>query len=461
MPKSRALPTRKTRLDDGKLIERLDQAFSVGDYALVIRQCERLADAQSRSFEISIRWGTALRLAGNPEASAMKLEQVRERINFAEQLESKRVACLNELSRSYFELERYDEASRILISLTETGSEEVNEGLFANLVLVLEADGRREAAVEQLAIGVQRFPNSLTLWEKLAELQRQSERWEEAEVAYRRCRMLAPKNTIYCRRLITVYRHLKSLESEKLALEEWLELDPDNAVAKHMLAALDSSSPSGTPSRPDEKYIKQVFDEFSDTFDEQLHSLGYSAPKTIAEEIERRIGSQEGSFEILDVGCGTGLMAEFLRPYASHLIGIDLSERMLAKAESRQYDELQCVEMVEFMSAQSKRFDLIVSADTFNYVGDLAHVIGAAFAALRPGSMLIFSVEKHAGNMPRCGYTLNPNGRYSHSKEYVEQTLRDAGFTSVECHDAKFREEAGNPVEGCFWSAIATEETAG
>ena len=37
--------------------------------------------------------------------------------------------------------------------------------------------------------------------------------------------------------------------------------------------------------------------------------------------------------KVLDLGCGTGSLATFLRPYAATLIGVDISPLMLFKAE--------------------------------------------------------------------------------------------------------------------------------
>ncbi|MEM0925734.1 MAG: methyltransferase domain-containing protein, partial [Planctomycetota bacterium] len=203
-------------------------------------------------------------------------------------------------------------------------------------------------------------------------------------------------------------------------------------------------------------YIRRVFDEFAETFEGHLGSLGYIAPKQLALLMRRRLESASGQFDVLDVGCGTGLMADILRPYAKNLIGIDLSEGMLKKAKPKAYDQLHCREMVDYMVDQRDTFDLIVSADTFNYVGDLWDVLQAAHASLRSGGMLFFSVEKHEERSPEHGYSLNTNGRYTHVREYVETALRNAGFGSIECEEHMIRNEADLPVAGHYWSCVAT-----
>ena len=45
--------------------------------------------------------------------------------------------------------------------------------------------------------------------------------------------------------------------------------------------------------------------------------------------------------DVLDAGCGTGLCGPLLAPYARRLIGVDLSEGMLALAKEKHvYDAL-------------------------------------------------------------------------------------------------------------------------
>jgi predicted TPR repeat methyltransferase len=73
---------------------------------------------------------------------------------------------------------------------------------------------------------------------------------------------------------------------------------------------------------------------------------------------------------ILDAGCGTGLCGPVLRPFASHLIGIDISSGILEKARSRHcYDQLEKSELTVFLQAAHEVFDVVAACDTFNYFG--------------------------------------------------------------------------------------------
>jgi hypothetical protein len=88
------------------------------------------------------------------------------------------------------------------------------------------------------------------------------------------------------------------------------------------------------------------------------------------------------------------LCGPLLRPFARHLRGVDLSERMLQNAKARGgYDALHKAELTAFIQNYAHAFDLIVSADTLCYFGDLEPVCRAAHRALRPGGTLLFTVE--------------------------------------------------------------------
>lgn len=91
----------------------------------------------------------------------------------------------------------------------------------------------------------------------------------------------------------------------------------------------------GVPARASDAYVQSVFDRFSNSFDSRLAALDYRAPALVAEAVSECLGPLAAGLEVLDAGCGTGLCAALLRPFANRLTGIDLSEGMLSKARAR------------------------------------------------------------------------------------------------------------------------------
>ncbi len=99
---------------------------------------------------------------------------------------------------------------------------------------------------------------------------------------------------------------------------------------------------------------------------------------------------------VLDLGCGTGEhCAEYARRGAAKVVGIDISEKMLAVAREKNADP-----RVEYRRLPMERvgelegpFDLVVSALALQYVEDFASVVAAVYNLLKPGGRFVFSQE--------------------------------------------------------------------
>jgi predicted TPR repeat methyltransferase len=89
----------------------------------------------------------------------------------------------------------------------------------------------------------------------------------------------------------------------------------------------------------------------------------------------------------------------------------------------------------------------VVSADTLCYFGDLRPVFAAATESVHPGGWLVLTLEA-AESEPACGYRLQPHGRYSHGRTYVQRTLEAAGWHLATMEEATLRNEAQAPVSG-------------
>jgi predicted TPR repeat methyltransferase len=159
-----------------------------------------------------------------------------------------------------------------------------------------------------------------------------------------------------------------------------------------------------------------------------------------------------GRLDVLDAGCGTGLCGALVAPFARRLAGVDLSEGMLKQAaEKNIYHALINAELAAYLRDHCEAFDLIVSADTLVYFGDLTEVIAAAARALRPNGLFVFTLE-HAVGEGVTAYRLERHGRYSHGKDAVERLLAIAGLQPI-IAQAELRMEAGVPVAGLVVSA--------
>lgn len=319
-----------------------------------------------------------------------------------------------------------------------------------NLGAVLRALGRLEEAGTAYLKAIELNPETVYAYNNYGNLLSGQGRVKEAVAFYCKAITLAPGHPDSKRLLGIAYYTLGQVEAAAEVYREWLKEEPDNPIARHMLA---SCSGEDVPTRASDEYIVRTFDSFAGSFDQKLESLSYRAPQLVVAAVATRQGPPAKSLAVLDAGCGTGLCGPLIAPYAARLIGVDLSPRMLAVAGTRHvYDELVTAELGAYLDAHPAAFDLVMSADTLVYFGDLRAVFAAAARALLPRGLLVFTVEEAAADSIG-DFRINPHGRYSHSRAYVTEALQLAGFAPPCIDDAVLRMESGNPVAGLVVAA--------
>ena len=120
---------------------------------------------------------------------------------------------------------------------------------------------------------------------------------------------------------------------------------------------------------------------------------------------------------------------------------------MLSKAKARKlYDELIQGELTKFLNTRTRAYDLIVSADTLCYFGSLTPVLLGVYNALKPGGFMAFTLEASQNNGP--DFCLNPQGRYAHSRTYIDTVLGETGFKLHSITSQMLRMENKKPVMG-------------
>ena len=181
---------------------------------------------------------------------------------------------------------------------------------------------------------------------------------------------------------------------------------------------------------------------------QRLGSLQYQGPQRVAEAVRRHLGPPQAALIVGDLGCGTGLCAADLRPFARQLHGCDLSAGMLAQARQRQlYDSLTQQELGAYLLARPDSFDLLVCADTLIYIGDLGPAMAAAAQALRPGGRLVFTIEALPDD-DALPVRLQAHGRFNHRADHVRNACAGAGLQLAAPEPFVLRIEAGQAVPG-------------
>ena len=335
--------------------------------------------------------------------------------------------------------------------------------------------------IEQVQHSVRGDPRNARAWNDLGGMFVAVGRLPDAKDAYRRASQTAPENAqgwynlgiclrnegdfegalpslrtaISCSGYSLAYEALGALlyqlgrQSEATQVYvEWSAQDPSNAKASHMAAAM---SGRNVPSRASDEYVRRTFDEAADSFDTNLGRLGYSAPPAVATALAAL--ADGNTLAVLDAGCGTGLCGPLIRKHCQHLVGVDLSAKMVERARARGcYDELVISELTSFLGKQPRAFDAVVCADTLVYFGALEQAFAASHESLREGGWLIFTLEALDPGAAG-GFRLEVHGRYAHSENYVRDALAGAGFRVHALARDTFRKERDHEVPGFLVTA--------
>ncbi|MGE4594317.1 MAG: class I SAM-dependent methyltransferase, partial [Gammaproteobacteria bacterium] len=139
---------------------------------------------------------------------------------------------------------------------------------------------------------------------------------------------------------------------------------------------------------------KPLYRDWADSYDADLvESLGYVGPVRVADIAHSCC--PDVSARILDVGCGTGLVAQRLFQLGHKQIdGLDFSKEMLEVARSKDiYVDLMNADLTKTLSINPSVYDLVVSCGTFTH----SHVGPEAFDELlriiRPGGIVCVSIN--------------------------------------------------------------------
>ncbi len=129
------------------------------------------------------------------------------------------------------------------------------------------------------------------------------------------------------------------------------------------------------------------FDQAAATWDEQPRRVQLA--RAVADEIARRIHLSH-DMNVLDFGCGTGLLTLALQPLVRSVTGADASSGMLDVLRQKvQAQGLANVETIlldpEVPLSLDARFHLIVSSMALHHVADLAPLFGRFHKQLEPG----------------------------------------------------------------------------
>lgn len=296
-----------------------------------------------------------------------------------------------------------------------------------NLALVLKAQGKLNEAAASYGRAIALKPdhadahNNLgNIWKGLGEVDKARASFEQA-LHYR------PGNADTHYSLGTLYDEAGAPQDAARHYLRCLESDPgDSRGVRILLARLGRTAP---PPRTSQVQLEKIYQVRARFWDQES---SYFAPRLVAEALKRHAGSR--ALDILDLGCGTGLVGAQIRPLAQQLSGVDISSAMLEKARAKNvYDRLEQADILAFLSGQADRYDAVTAAATLIHFGDLHPIVQATARRLRAEGLFVFTLFPNqtgsADFAVAASGRLAQSGCFAHSPGYVKRLAEESGFS--------------------------------
>lgn len=299
-----------------------------------------------------------------------------------------------------------------------------------------------QKAIKQNDQDPEYFYNLATIFKSL-------KRYDEAIAANENAIKLDPNYQLAQSGMGQIYFAMHDFKRAKPYFEKALELNPADEKTQYFFSVIEGNNLETAP----KSYVAQLFDEYADRFEAHLQGvLHYQTPEKLAALVApfvKKQGIPHENFDLLDIGCGTGLGVDALiqEGIGGKFVGVDLSSAMIEKAKAKgMYREYHVADIAEYMRASKKPVHAIIATDVFVYVGNLEAIFKESSRLLKSGGLFAFSVEKDDKKPP---YQLQKGvGRYTHARSYLEELASSHGFTALAIETSTIREDNHKEIEG-------------
>jgi predicted TPR repeat methyltransferase len=326
---------------------------------------------------------------------------------------------------------------------------ELNENSLLNLAIALNHLGQREQAAKLYQDILSFNPNNTRALINLGVIcDERNDHLESLKHLHHAAELGDQSFELYMA-LGNTYRH----QEQRIQAADWYRkailLRPDNTSAAFMLAMMEGRNPEAPPA----EHVADLFDSYADGFEKSLlGDLKYRGPQLLFNAVANDLAELKKQFHKLigiDLGAGTGLFGKLVRPFLEISIGVDLSEKMLAKAQEQKiYDRILCADIVDGLKEfPDSYFHLIAAADVFVYLGALESSFNEIARALRSHGLFAFTTEAMTA-AEKGDFTLRDTGRYAHDKQYIRKLSDQYGFDIVVLKQDWSRYNKDKPLEG-------------
>lgn len=219
-----------------------------------------------------------------------------------------------------------------------------------------------------------------------------------------------------------------------------LEREPDDPHGAQIILA--SLGRADAPMRASDAQLQRLYATRSQSWDWGAEG---DAPYRGHLEVARLAQELAPLHNILDAGCGTGLVGALLADTNRRIDGVDLSPDMLQQAQTKGcYLTLTCCDLVAFMNQHPDEYDTITAAATFIHFHDLRTPFQAAWTALKSNGWVVFTVFPTDASAGLDGHA--EGGCYQHSPSDIDTAANHSGFAVHTVLEIIHEYQFGQPV---------------
>ena len=121
-----------------------------------------------------------------------------------------------------------------------------------------------------------------------------------------------------------------------------------------------------------------------------MTGAAYAGKSKIAQLLGPDIFERVAGRDVIDFGCGEGAEAVELAQHGARVVGIDIQERLLARARARA-ESAGVADRCRFGTKPEAPADVIISLDSFEHFADPAGILEIMHSMLRPGGAVFAS----------------------------------------------------------------------
>ena len=142
------------------------------------------------------------------------------------------------------------------------------------------------------------------------------------------------------------------------------------------------------------KDIKQIYKKWSDRYDKDNDELLGTVSQPNSVNLLCGV-SDDKNLEIVDIGCGTGLVGKFLQNKGYlYYDGLDISEEMLEIAKTRGYRHLSVGSLQNKLPYENDTYDAVFCVGVFTHGHVNSNGLDELIRITKKGGLIIFTINE-------------------------------------------------------------------